>query len=137
MTTSNHSSKPSKEGVKSTVLAGGIGALIVIGAQAITPPNALSKWLEISAPALAIGIEKLFKRLFVWMYIKQLKKQAKSASNEIEEYLQNPNTSEEHKNNLRRKLEQMQNTSIELATVGILNHPPAEKIIEDQLTNHQ
>lgn len=137
MAPSPNSAKQNKAGITPIILGGGIGTLIVVCAQAISPPNEISKWLIYSAPALTIASEKLLRFILKEAYRSYLLRKANVASNKIEELLANPHTSSEHKDNLRRRLEEVQNNSVSLVTEQILNQPSLGQSVDSLLANER
>lgn len=98
-----------------------LGTGLLIYAQGISPPDSLSKFLIILAPTLAVVGDKA--SAFIWSAIKAIYKKhvTSKARGQIADFLKNPDTSDAHKDNLRRKMEKLEVQSISFIDEQLLN----------------
>lgn len=98
-----------------------LGTGLLIYAQSISPPDSLSKLLIILAPALAVVGDKV--SAFILSSIKATYKKhvTSKAREQIAGFLKNPDTSDAHKDNLRRKMEELEVQSISFIDEQLLN----------------
>lgn len=90
----------------------GSGTLLVLLANNLPDRSPWKSWLVILAPSLSIGVTILYAwaRKTIEHYIdrRQLEKFVRDAKATLKEALENPNTSDEHRKQLRAELESLE-----------------------------
>jgi hypothetical protein len=90
----------------------GSGTLLVLLANNLPHDNPWKSWLILIAPSLsvAIGILYSWARKSVESYLnkRELAQLIRNAKKTLTEAVQNPNTSEEHRQQLRKELEELE-----------------------------
>lgn len=115
------SSSPDKMNKSSKIQSGfagaGGGALFVLIVDLFNPSLELKNIVSYVAPSVAIGFSWLWSTFGnVWETYnreRKLKATINSLNTKFQQYLNNPNTSEEHKAKLREKLEEVEMKVIE------------------------
>jgi len=119
--TSSPVQQSARSSIGSSTLGAVIGAALIFYAQSFDPTSSISKWLLFIAPAIAVGSDKISAFVVFKIKIYARRQTSKEVRTTIREYLQNPDTSDRHKENLRRKLEEIEIDSIETIQGGLLN----------------
>lgn len=111
----SRSEHTTKGGIHNPAIGVLLGTILLLWANSITPPTFISKVLLCSSPFISVLIDKLSNELTRWILKKSQQRNFSRARKEIQICLDNKHTSEEHKQNLVKKME-----SIELQKINCI-----------------
>lgn len=114
-----------KENGNAKFVGAGGGTLLAVIASQLDDGNPIKPWLIYAAPALSV----FFGSIWIWLQVKiinivrdnEAHKVSVKTIKLIEEGLADPNTSEEHKKMLRRRLEQFQMQNVDRSLKKLQN----------------
>lgn len=110
-------SKSNKSVVGAGAAGAGSGTLIVMLANHLPPNSAAKDILITSAPTLAVTISAVttfcISKIKDHLKNKELKKVMEDAKISLTKNLKNPETSTEHKNSIRKRLEQLEELEVD------------------------
>lgn len=130
MTSLKGSDSSTNAKIGSSIIGIALGTGAILLAQSISPPNNLSKFLIVIAPALAVVGDNLFALIVAYYNNYRQKQTADEARSQIAEFIRNPNTSDEHKATLRQKMEELELKTIDLIDAKLLNSTLNERITQ-------
>ena len=99
------------------VAGAGSGTLLIALFNTLDDSNPFKKWLILGVPSISVGSGFIFLFLFSgfksWWKNLRVNREQKQFETLAIEILNNPNTSEKHKEETRKKLEEVQKTNID------------------------
>jgi hypothetical protein len=121
-----------KRAIGTSLIGVAIGTAVAIYAQS-EPVTIISKGLSVLAPALAVVGDQisslLAKEFTAWWHRRGVDK----TRDQINEYLLNPHTSDEHKENLKRTLESVEMQGVNATATVFANPPFAQGTVENKV----
>jgi len=95
----------------------GGGTLLILLVRNLPDDNVWKSWLLILAPTLSIGLSVLWlwlrKKIIEYISTKEFKNAMSQAKATLQEALQNPSTSESHKEQLCKDLERLERIAVD------------------------